>query len=136
MISEPTTTTAQTHQRFQHGRQDVSEQRRTYHAFLIVARYVVLAHIVVGSFFVLTLAGGASWLQGLVVALICLVVGLYFAKDRDHMSRASEVATLFTSTAADSGHTDEAGRMGEILGESAETATGVEVRPGPRAVRS
>lgn len=113
----------------QHGTQDVTEQRRTYHAFLIALRYIVLAHIVVGVFFISTLAGGASWLQGLIAALICLALGLYFAKDRRRVGPASKIATLVTSTAADSGHTDEAGEMGHILSDTAETLTGAERRP-------
>jgi len=125
----PESTTVAPHPHLQHGTQDATEQRRTYHAFLIALRYIVLATVVVVSFFTLPLAGGASWLQALAVALICLAVGLYFAKDRRKMSRASEVATLFISTAADSGHTDEAGEMGHILGETAETLTGAQRRP-------
>jgi hypothetical protein len=100
---------------------DITEQRRTYHAFLILARYVVLANIVAGAFLILALTGG-GWLRAAIAALACLIVGLYFAKDRREVTAASSVGALVATTAAESGHTDQAGAAAEIFGGAAETA--------------
>lgn len=71
---------------------------RTYHHVLIAIRYVVLAHIVVGTFLVLAFCTRAGFWGGLFAALIELWIGLYFAKDGHRHAWPSEVATLFIST--------------------------------------
>jgi len=82
------------------------EKQITYHHLLIALRYVVLAHIMVGTFLILAFATPAGLLGGFVVAAIELAVGLVLAKDRKQPTWLSEAATLFISTSADSGHTD------------------------------
>jgi hypothetical protein len=81
------------------------EKLTTYHHVLIALRYVVLAHIVVGSFLVLAFCTPAGILGALVVVAIELAVGLALARDRKRPTWLSEFATLFISTSADSGHT-------------------------------
>ena len=82
---------------------DFQQNLRTYHGVLIGLRYVVLAHIVAGSFLVLTFCTPAGWLGGAVVALIELGVGLALAKDRKAHTWMSDAATLFISTSDESG---------------------------------
>jgi hypothetical protein len=82
---------------------DIRQQLRTYHHVLIALRYVVLAHIVVGSFLILAFCTPAGVLGGGFIALVELACGLVLAKDRNHQTWLSEAATLFVSTSVDSG---------------------------------
>ena len=83
----------------------LGEKLTTYHHVLIALRYIVLAHIVVGSFLILAFCTPAGILGALVVVAIELAIGLVMAKDRRRPTWLSEFATLFISTSADSGHT-------------------------------
>jgi hypothetical protein len=84
--------------------QDVSQQLRTYHGFLVGLRYVVLNFMVIASFLVLAFATGAGFWGAAFVALIVLMVGLYFARDHKGLKWPSEFGALFISTSAESGH--------------------------------
>jgi len=80
-----------------------AQQLRTYHGFLIGIRYVVLAHIVIGSFLILAFCTSTAWMGALAVALVELAVGLFLARDRETVGWPSEMATLVMTTAAESG---------------------------------
>jgi hypothetical protein len=84
--------------------QVLREKLTTYHHLLIALRYVVLAHVVVGSFLVLAFCTSAGIFAAIVIAALELAVGLALAKDRKRPNWMSEAATLFISTSADSGH--------------------------------
>ena len=92
------------HARHYGNHQDVSQQLRTYHGFMIGLRYVVLHFIVIASFLVLAFCTGAGFWGAAFVALVALLVGLYFATDRKQVTWASEFGALFISTSAESGH--------------------------------
>jgi hypothetical protein len=79
------------------------QQLRTYHGFLIALRYIVLAHIVGGTFLILTFCTATPWPGAFVIALVELIIGLWFARDRQTVGAASEMATLVMTTAAESG---------------------------------
>ncbi|HWE46098.1 MAG TPA: hypothetical protein VG407_08715 [Caulobacteraceae bacterium] len=85
----------------------IREKLGTYHHFLIAARYIVLAHVVVGTFLVMAFASQATVFSAFVVALIELIIGLYVAKERKPGNWVSGAATLLMDTSADSGHVIE-----------------------------
>ncbi len=87
-------------QDFHPGRLDVSDKYVMFHRFLVSMRYIVLACVVMISFLVIAFCGG-NWATAIVVAVIELAVGLYFARDRKRVTWASEAGALFTSTAAE-----------------------------------
>ena len=109
-----------------HARQDVTQQLRTYHGVLLGLRYVVLNFIVIASFLILAFCTGAGFWGGAAVALVFLLVGLWFAKDRHGPTVASQVGALFISTSAESGHEIEDMAREEGLPVPGEPA----VRPG------
>jgi hypothetical protein len=92
------------HARHISNHQDVSQQLRTYHGFLLGLRYVVMHFIVIASFLILAFCTGAGFWGGAAAALVALLIGLYFARDRKRVTWASEFGALFISTSAESGH--------------------------------
>jgi hypothetical protein len=96
-----TTNAVESHSR--HGSADLEQQIRAYHGFMLGLRYIVLALIVSGSFLVLAFCTSAGWGVSAFVALVELIVGLYFAEDRDQVTWPSVFGGLFISTAAESG---------------------------------
>lgn len=78
-------------------------QLATYHHFLIAARYVVLAHVVIGTFLIVGFCTRTPWLWVIAISVAELLVGLYFARDRKQVTWTSEFATLFMTTAAEGG---------------------------------
>jgi hypothetical protein len=80
---------------------------RTYNGFLVGMRFVVAHAVVVLSFLILAFCTGAGIWGGAFVALVLLVAGVYFAKDRRRIGWASEVGTLVMTTAYESGHVIE-----------------------------
>lgn len=80
-----------------------AQQLRTYHGFLIGLRYIVLAHLVLGTVLILGFCTQTPWIAVIVIGAIELVVGLYFARDRETVEWPSQVATLVMTTAAESG---------------------------------
>ena len=80
-----------------------AQQLRTYHGFLIALRYVVLAHLVLGTVLILGFCTSTPWLAVLVVGAIELAIGLFFARDRATLEWPSQVATSVMTTAAESG---------------------------------
>jgi hypothetical protein len=80
-----------------------AQQLRTYHGFLIALRYVVLAHVAVGAFLILAFCTNVNWLAALVIGVLILAAGLFFARDRSVPGWTSDAATLVMTTSAESG---------------------------------
>jgi hypothetical protein len=85
------------------GLMAIDEQQRTYHRFLIAARYVALTTIVVGTLLIVGYCTSAPWLTAWLVALIELGVGLFMSRDRKRVSWPSKIATLVVSTESEGG---------------------------------
>jgi hypothetical protein len=85
---------------------EVRAHERTYHRFLELVRYAVLAHLVVGSFIVLAFFTGAGWGSALVVAAVILALGVYLIRQLDQGGPAVKVANLVMTTVEEEDHAD------------------------------
>ena len=65
-----------------HNSPPVPEHEQSYHHFVIALRYIVLALSVVVTDLLVWFGFGAGWLAGVLVSVVILAVGLYFAYDR------------------------------------------------------
>jgi hypothetical protein len=85
---------------------EVRAHERTYHRFLELVRYAVLAHLVGGSFIVLAFFTGAGWVAALVVAGVILGLGVYLIRQLDEGGPAVKVANLVMTTVEEEDHAD------------------------------
>jgi hypothetical protein len=105
---------------------EVRAHERTYHRFLELVRYAVLAHLVVGSFIVLAFFTSAGWGPALFVAAVILALGVYLNRQLDHGGPAVQVANLVMTTVEEEDHADR-------IVERAETEPPHEVAVDPQA---
>jgi hypothetical protein len=80
---------------------EVRAHERTYHWFIELVRYAVLAHLAAGAFIVLSFFTNAGWVTGLVVGLVMLIAGLYLIRRMDEGGGGAQAANLFMTTVAE-----------------------------------
>lgn len=85
------------------GPPELLEHERSYHGFLMGARWVAMLTVVALSFLILAFSTNAGFFGALVVAAIELVVGVWLVRDRPQPTWVSNAATLFMTTSVESG---------------------------------
>jgi hypothetical protein len=118
------------------GLMAIDEQQRTYHRFLIAARWVALVSIAVGTLLILGFCTSVPWVSAWIVTFIEVAVGLYFARDRKQVSWTSQIATLVVSTEAEGGDpisAQIADERRDLLSRGVDPATGRRLAATPGA---
>jgi hypothetical protein len=102
---------------------EVRAHERTYHRFLELVRYAVLAHLAGGGFIVLAFFTNAGWGAALIVAAIVLAGGLYLIRRLDVGGPAVQVANLVMTTVEEEAHAEPADQRVVMLRGRAAAAT-------------
>jgi UPF0716 family protein affecting phage T7 exclusion len=79
------------------------DHERSYHGFLIGARWTAVMTAVALTFLILAFATSAGFWGAAFVALVTLAVGVWLVRDRGKANWVSNAATLFMTTSVESG---------------------------------
>ncbi|MBC7168092.1 aa3-type cytochrome c oxidase subunit IV [Phenylobacterium sp.] len=83
------------------GSMDINEQARTYHRFLFLVRWAVVAHVVAGTTFVIAFCTSAGWMSALIVGAILLAIGVFVARRLDSDGPVAQAAAPLMTTVAE-----------------------------------
>lgn len=85
------------------GPPELLEHERSYHGFLMGARWVAMLTAVALSFLILAFSTKAGFFGAAFVAAVLLVGGVWLVRDRPQPNWVSNAATLFMTTSVESG---------------------------------
>jgi hypothetical protein len=105
------------------GPPELLDHERSYHAFLVGARWVAMMTAVSLTFLILAFSTRAGFIGGAFAALAVLVVGVWLVRDRKEPNWASNAATLFMTTSVESGDHHPAALAEEAARERARIAS-------------
>ena len=80
---------------------DFKAHAATYHRFLVLVRYVALAHIAAGAAYLFAVLADAGWLTGAVVAAAVLAAGFAVNRRLERAGEGPEAERLRLSPRAD-----------------------------------
>ena len=103
------------------GPTELLEHERSYHGFLMGARWTAVMTAVALTFLVLAFATSAGFFGSAFVALVTLAIGVWLVRDRKEPNWASNAATLFMTTSVESGDHHPGAVAEEIERERART---------------